>query len=286
VVRLLRSELVRRGSIKSPGIEGVLKRIVQGKGYSGKGQELKVPDEIRDEKSANVLFAECLHTAAQKEQYQTAFSLFEKMGQSLSTFAEKGCCGSSLYDLGLMDEVGPLVKANWEKMKTLKGKQWVFLNPHCQEFTVKRYPEFLPDYKPIKDLHISQVVANAFESGRLKSKRAGALKVSYHDPCFLGRGMGIYDAPRQVLSQVKGVKLVEMARNRANSFCCGARALGNYYPKMSEATARERMQEFEDTEAEILITACQYCKERFQKVLPAEEKGRVKDLLELVDERT
>jgi Fe-S oxidoreductase len=98
--------------------------------------------------------------------------------------------------------------------------------------------------------------------------------------------MGIYDAPRQVLGELKGVKLIEMARNRANSFCCGARALGNYYPKMSEATARERMQEFKDCGAEVLVTACQYCKERFQKVLPAAEKGKVKDLLELVDERT
>ena len=77
-----------------------------------------------------------------------------------------------------------------------------------------------------------------------------------------------------------------MDRNRENSFCCGARALANYYPNMSEDTARERVAEFEATGADLLITACAYCKENFQKVMPGGKKDNVKDLIEFVDERT
>ena len=98
--------------------------------------------------------------------------------------------------------------------------------------------------------------------------------------------MGIYDAPREVLASLKGVELVEMPRNRENSFCCGARTLGEYVPGLSEDTARERAREFEATGAELLITACAYCRDNFRKVMPAEDRARVKDLTELVDERT
>ena len=73
---------------------------------------------------------------------------------------------------------------------------------------------------------------------------------------------------------MKGVKLVEMVRNRENSFCCGARTLGNYVPGLSEDTARERIKEFEATGADLLITACAYCKDQFQKVMPAKDKAR------------
>ena len=83
-----------------------------------------------------------------------------------------------------------------------------------------------------------------------------------------------------------GVELVEMERNRENSFCCGARTLGNYVPNLAKDTAKERIKEFKATSADLLITACPYCKEMFQKALPAKEKNRVKDLAELVEERT
>jgi Fe-S oxidoreductase len=76
-----------------------------------------------------------------------------------------------------------------------------------------------------------------------------------------------------------------MERNRQNSFCCGARTPGNYFAGMSEWTAKERIKEFKATNADFLITACPYCKENFRKVLPEKDKGLVKDLVELVEER-
>ena len=76
-----------------------------------------------------------------------------------------------------------------------------------------------------------------------------------------------------------------MERNRENSFCCGARAAGNYFPGFSRENAGERIKEFQETGADLLITSCPYCLETFQKALGA-EGSRVKDLAELVDERT
>ena len=129
-------------------------------------------------------------------------------------------------------------------------------------------------------------MAVAFKQGKLKSHKGESLKVTYHDPCYLGRGLGIYDAPREVISALSGIKLVEMERTRQNSFCCGARATGNYMPEMNIWTAKERIKEFKATGADLLITACPYCTDNFRKAMPAKDKDRVKDLLALVNERT
>jgi len=285
IIRLLRSDAVKRGFVP----EGIARNIyeeVKKRGDYGQVTELKLPEMIKNDDSDRVIFAECNHTVAQAEISGAAIRLLEKIGNPVSRFSEKGCCGSTLYDFGLWDELEPLVKANWEEMRALKEKEFVFINPHCQEFLIKRYPEILPDYNPIRNRHISQVLALALKEGGLESKNSGKVKVSYHDPCYLGRGLNIYDAPREVLSSLDGVELVEMKRNRENSFCCGARTLGNYVPDISEDTARERIREFEETGADLLITACAYCKGIFQKVLSSPDRERVKDLTELVDERT
>ena len=76
-----------------------------------------------------------------------------------------------------------------------------------------------------------------------------------------------------------------MKRNRKDTFCCGSRAVGEHFADFPETTARQRIEEFEATGADLLITACPYCKSIFQKVL-GDGKDRVKDLVELVDERT
>jgi heterodisulfide reductase subunit D len=285
IIRLLRREAVKRGIIP----DGVAKKIyeeVSRTGDYGSAGGLRLPEGIRSAGADTVIFAECAHTSVQQDISAAAVRLLEKMSHPVSQFSEKGCCGSTLYDFGFWDQLEPLVKANWEKMKAMKEKEFVFINPHCQEFVVRRYPEILPEYKGVRNRHFSQLLADAFKEGRLKSKNTGDVRVSYHDPCYLGRGLNIYDAPREVLSFLDGVELVEMARTRENSFCCGARTLGNYIPHLSEDTARERIREFEETGADLLITACAYCKEIFQEVLSSQGRERVKDLTELVDERT
>jgi Fe-S oxidoreductase len=284
IIRLLRGEAVKRGFI--PGAVKKMYDKVKKTGDYGQVSSLKLPEQINSDQADTVLFTECSHASSQKDISEAAVRLLEKIGRPVSQFAEKGCCGSTLYDFGFWEQLEPLAKANWEKMRVLKEKRFVFINPHCQEFILKRYPEILPDYSSIDNQHISQFLADAFKKGKLKSKKTDKVKVSYHDPCYLGRGLKIYDAPREVLASLDGVDLVEMARNRENSFCCGARALGHYIPNLSKDTARERIKEFKATGADLLITACAYCKDNLQKVMPGKDKDKVKDLMEFVDGRT
>jgi len=285
MVRLLRYQLIKQGLIPEKMRE--IYDVVQREGdYLGGEIDLKVPEKIWDEKAETVLFGSCFHSNDQIGMYECALTLLEKIGDPISLYYDRGCCGSTLYDLGLWDQLQPLMEAKGAKMKALEGKKIIFINPHCQEFVTKRYPEIIPDFKGLQSYHISEILEEAFSMDKLHPKKAGKVRVAYHDPCRLGRGLGIYDAPRKVLCYLNNVELVELKRNRENSFCCGAGALGEYFPNFREETAKERIKEFQTTGADLLITSCPYCKATFQKAMPDEDKGLVKDLLELVNERT
>lgn len=286
IIRLMRYELVKKGYIPKK-IKGMYEKV-KGEGNlsgNGKGASLSIPEKIKSDAAETVLYAQCFHGATQGDIYESALGLLEKMGKPVQLFTDGGCCGSTLFDYGFWDELPSLVDTGMEKLKDLKSKTVLFINPHCQEFISNRYEMIASAYENVEGQHFSELLAGALKDGTLKSKEGKNIKVSYHDPCMLGRGLGIYEPPREVLSALGNVELVEMKRNRENNFCCGAKAVGEYFADFPEETARERIKEFEGTGADLLITACPYCKEIFQKVL-GEEKDRVKDLIEFVDERT
>jgi Fe-S oxidoreductase len=286
IIRLMRYELVKKGFIPEK-IKGMYEKIKDEGNLSGNGKatKLRIPEELESDQAETVLYAQCFHGTTQGGIYEAAVRLLEKIGKPVQMFTDGGCCGSTLFDYGFWDELPRLVNTGMEKLKELGNKTFLFINPHCQEFISNRYEMIASSYETVKTQHFSEMLAGALKEGSLKSKDGEKVKVSYHDPCMLGRGLGVYEPPREVLSYLKGVELVEMKRNRENNFCCGAKAVGEYFADFPEETAGERIKEFEETGADVLITACPYCKGIFQKVL-GEGNTRVKDLIEFVEERT
>jgi heterodisulfide reductase subunit D len=287
IIRLLRYELVKRGFVPEGPIKEMYEDVKKNGDLLGKGQgeTIRIPDRIRNDKADVLLIAECIHSDAQIEPFHAALHLLEKMKKPVAIFADQGCCGSTLYDFGFWDQLPSLVEAKWRKMQSFGKKKVLFLDPHCQEFMTNKYSKIIDSFNGFRGQHFSELLLDAFNKGKLKSKKMKKVKVSYHDPCFLGRGLGIYDPPRQVLQHLDGVQLVEMERNREQSFCCGARGMGNYFEDFAKGTAKERIKEFFDTKADMLITACPYCKKTFQTVL-GRDQGRVMDLIAFVDKWT
>ena len=286
IIRLMKYEMVKRDLIPDK-VKGMY-QVIKEKGdipANENGQDLSIPEKIKSDQADTLLYGECIHTATQIDLFQITLNVLEKIGKPMGLFMDGGCCGSTLFDYGFWGELPGLVDTKMEKMKAYQNKTFLFINPHCQEFISNRYEKIASKYEPIKSQHISEVMAVALRNGKLKTKENGKVRVTYHDPCMLGRGLGIFDTPREVLSFFEDVEFVEMKRNRENAFCCGSKAVGKYFSNCPEGTAKERIHEFEDTGADFLITACPYCKEIFQRVL-GKEKDRVKDLIEFVDERT
>lgn len=197
---------------------------------------------------------------------------------------DESCCGSEVRRVG---ETG-LFEMMVEEGGTLLGSAGVEVmmttSPHCFDVFAHHYPE--PGF-PVQ--HYTQVVAKLIEDGRLAFQKPIVRKVTYHDPCYLGKQNKIFDEPRSILRSIPGLELIEMDRARETSLCCEGGG-GKYWCEGTNPDIRlgyERIQEAIDTGAEILATACPFCLTMLEdalKVLGVGEQIEVKDISELAAE--
>ncbi|MCK4723289.1 MAG: (Fe-S)-binding protein, partial [Dehalococcoidia bacterium] len=164
-------------------------------------------------------------------------------------------------------------------------KSIITLSPHSYNVMKNEYPELGADFEVI---HYTQFLRDLIKNKKLKPTKGFKARVTYHDPCFLGRHNEEYDAPREVLSSIPGVELTEMESRREHSFCCGGGG-GNFYTDMlggaENSPSRIRIREAYATGAEVLAVACPICMTMLDdavKVEGLEDKLGVKDIAEIV----
>ncbi|MDH4192041.1 MAG: (Fe-S)-binding protein, partial [Betaproteobacteria bacterium] len=199
--------------------------------------------------------------------------------------SRENCCGESIRKTGNEELFRHLARENIKSFIDHGVKKILVSSPHCYHSFKNEYPEFNVNFEIV---HISQFLRELMNAGRLKPVSEYAKKITYHDPCYLGRHNGVFDAPREVLKRIPGAALTEMAECRENSFCCGGGG-GRIWmetPK-GERFADLRLQQAVDTGAEVLVTACPYCITNFTDSSLGLERGRavaIKDITEIVDE--
>ena len=132
---------------------------------------------------------------------------------------EEGCCGDSAMRGGNEYLYQTLVQANIEVMKKYNVKKIIATCPHGYNALKKDYPHFGGNFEV---WHHTEIIADLIAKGKITLKKPVDGLFTYHDSCFLGRYNGIYDQPRRILKAVPGLRLTEMERNIAKSFCCGA----------------------------------------------------------------
>ncbi len=185
--------------------------------------------------------------------------------------SEEYCDGNEVFRLG---EAGLYEYLRDENIKTFaaKGiKKIITLSPHAFNIMKNDYTGSL---QGLEVEHYSQTLARLISQGKLTiPEMAGGRKVTYHDPCFLGRWNDIYDEPRKILDAIEGLTLVEMQRIRENAFCCGGGG-GNFYTDIigygEDAPARIRVREALETGAEVLAVACPACMSMFDDAIKTE----------------
>ena len=166
---------------------------------------------------------------------------------------EEWCCGFPLLGAGLRDHLKDNIEHNIEAVKAKGARKVVFACPSCYQMWREHYPHDFEIY------HVTQYINQLITAGQLPLKELD-LTVTYHDPCDLGRGSKEYDAPRQVVRAIPGVKLVEMAHNRENCLCCGGGGnLEMIDNKLSGEIAKAKIDEAMETGAQAVVTACQQC---------------------------
>ncbi len=166
---------------------------------------------------------------------------------------EEWCCGFPLLGAGLMDMFETFKNHNIEAIRQKGAKEIVFACPSCYQMWREYYP---PDFKLT---HASQFLANLIKEKRVPLKEM-PLKVTYHDPCDLGRGARIFDEPRDVIRSIPGIEFVELPHNREHCLCCGGGGnLEMTDAKLSADIAKTKIDEALSTGADAIITACQQC---------------------------
>lgn len=281
------------------------------RGDWAKGLNLK---DLTKEKADVVFHAGCSYSYDGKlsETIKTAVNILSNAGVDFGIMGDSEmCCGARIYSMGHIDEYKRLAKANialWEKA----GVKTIVTACSDGYHAFKRlYPQLGSKFKV---MHIVEYIDQLIKDGKLEFTKEVPLKVTYHDPCHLGRlgepyeewdgeettyreqiivhsprkprynGInGVYDPPRNILASIPGVELIEMERIKEYSYCCGAGGgARESYPEYSQWVAGERLDEAASTGAEVLVTACPWCKSNFSDSMGDDGKMDIIDILDLV----
>jgi Fe-S oxidoreductase/nitrate reductase gamma subunit len=198
---------------------------------------------------------------------------------------EEKCCGEPARKLGNEYLYQTLASENIEKIKKYNVKKIVTTCPHCLNTLGRDYKDLGLE---IEVDHYTTYLHKLLNTGKLKISNKEALECTYHDSCYIGRYMDIYDEPREILSAL-GAEIKEMKRSKAESFCCGAgggRIIAE--ENIGEKISVKRVKMAEETGVETLISNCPFCMTMFEdglKMAELDGKMKVKDLSEVLIER-
>lgn len=196
---------------------------------------------------------------------------------------EEWCCGFPLHIAGMGDAAVELARHNVQAVRATGAKRLLATCPSCYHTWRHEYPRWLGEPLGFDVVHAAEALDEWVAEGALPLKSLEA-KVTYHDPCDLGRTSGIYEAPRRVIRAIPGVALVEMQDHHERSLCCGGGGdaeMAN--AALTAAVAKRRLAQAQATGAEYLVSACQQCK-RTLATAARREKVRIRtlDIAELV----
>ncbi len=212
-------------------------------------------------------------------------SLLRELGVSFGILgADERCDGNEVRAMGESGLFELIATQNLRKFQEAGIKKIITLSPHAYNAIKNEYPgsdEILEVH------HYSQILQQLMDKGT-SAPADKPLRVTFHDPCYLGRHNKEYMAPRRVLGALRGVELIEMDRSMADALCCGGGG-GNFFTDLlgggADSPSRVRVREAAQTGAEILAVACPKCAKMLEDAIKSEsleKRLRVMDLAEIV----
>jgi len=216
-------------------------------------------------------------------------SLLSDWGVSFGILGpDERCDGNEVSAMGESGLFELIAKQNIEKFQNAGVEKIITLSPHAYHAMKNEYPKFGGVFQV---RHYSSILPTLMGQGNY-AQSDKTLRVTFHDPCYLGRHNKDYMSPRLLLSALPGVELAEMDRNMADALCCGGGG-GNFFTDIlgggTESPSRVRVREAVDTGAEVLAVACPKCAKMFEDAIKAEnleEKLQVMDIAEIVRARS
>jgi len=220
---------------------------------------------------------------------QSVVKVLNKVGIKPAILGNEKCCGHDLLWTGDVENFEKLARMNVADFKETGATRIVTACPECYRTLKKDYAERLGNFD-FEVLHFSELLSELVDKGQIRFEGKLPRKMVYHDPCRLGRHMGVYEPPRKVITSIPGVEMVEMDRSRENAVCCGVNAWLSCN-KYSKEVQIDRLMEAKATGADLLVTACPKCQIHWKCVTgeklpvnPEEVTMEMRDLSVLVAE--
>lgn len=210
------------------------------------------------------VFLGCTQIYREREEIESLLKVLRAADVSFKILAEPVCCGSPAYRVGDESQARKQAESVNELLVKTESDKLLVSCAGCYRMISHDYQNLLVETPSFKVLHILELLQEIIESGKLNLPSSNT-KVTYHDPCHLGRHSGIFNEPREILRSIPGVKLVEIEWNRKFAKCCGAG--GGFRSGRGEdaiAVAANRVREAEATGASILVTSCPFCLRNLQ----------------------
>lgn len=239
--------------------------------------------EAAEARKVSVLyFPGCTTIRKARKVVKATAELLGKLGVDFAVLEEDACCGYPLYETGQVDAAREAADWSMERIQRYDPDIILTTCPSCYRVLRHIYPEEMGVEHGIEVLHVSQYLPPLVE-GRLSEV---AERVTWHDPCVLGRHLGMYEEPRDLLRLVPGLDLAEMHSNRENAACCGAGGgVLAAFDGISGEVAAHRLQQAAECGAGALTTSCPACYVNFQRMAgKAGSNIQVKDLVEIINE--
>lgn len=284
----MRQDLADRGLLP-PALAATMEELAATHNLYGKPQAQRsswlTDGQALDRPARTAFFVGCTPAYVRRTLARDTYEVLAASGIDVTVLGDEWCCGHPFLAAGLREQAVTMMRHNLKALQRLGVERVVFQCPGCMRTFREDLPHILGEPLPFEVVHVTEQLARQVAAGRLRFRvyRAGTV-VTYHDPCTLGRGLGIYEAPRTLIEAMPGMRLQEMTRHGRTGYCCGAGSFVRYdYADLTDSTGEERFREAESSGAQLLLTSCPACVTQFQQQRARlDSRLQVSDLVSLV----
>jgi len=228
-------------------------------------------------------FVGCTSSYREKNIAKATSEILNSLQVDFKILKDEHCCGSPVYMTGQTEKAKKIAETNVEIFKNEGIEKIITSCAGCYRTLKETYPKKFGIDHRIEVLHLPEFLLQKINNGEVEFTNEINMKITYHDPCHIGRHMGIYEQPREVLQKIPGIKLTEMPRNRQNAWCCGSGGgVRSAFKDLSSFAAIERINEAKETETSAIVSCCPFCLNQFKTNIDNNEIQTF-DLSELVN---
>jgi Fe-S oxidoreductase len=243
----------------------------------------------RKELAQTIYFVGCVTSYSGRlgEVARSVSSILNHLGEDWTILGgNEWCCGAPLDFSGATPGLKEIAQHNVEAIENMNAKKVIFNCPGCYRVFKDKYPNILGRQLKFQSLHIVEYLNSRLEDERLKPKNRFTGQVTYHDPCELGRLVGMYDEPRVLINKY-AERITELPENRSAGRCCGTGGVMKaIVPDLANKVGLTRIRQVKDTKAELLLSACPACIIGLGEAAKIEKlKVRVTDISKLVSDQ-